>query len=494
MVGCAYGLAAFWITAGFLHATQLLGAVVLSYEGHQKPLSIATWLVIVGGLLLASLAFWKKIPPLGAFLLAWIALSGIPVLAHTLGGDALIPAPNRNVMEFNAALLFALAAMVARAPKPRVVSLTILVLGSLAGLGFLRHAWAMQPGGVAVQDLTAFQISDWLARNAGGARVFAAGELNGALNLWTNVEQTRGGHQGISNFLMPAAHRELEAGCSKGAESERLADLWLHALNAPLVVVHGPASDEHFHWFTQPEKFAQFPVVWTNGRDDSIYRVPGVFAEAVVVDLDRLAKLPPMRSVDDGDFLADYVAWAGGVREVNVRWNNSGNADVNTALAPGQGVLVKTTFDRGWHASTGRIRPGSHWIPAARIAPGNTSRSVGFPSRVGCLVRPRDHSAYRRIPDLWGGPPISARNRHVNRDAAGCAPAGGAHRSQAHNRRGRPSPHTTAHDWPRGHRRWNYGNRLPAAWPTRFNIWPALRRSGGQGASVGRRPRGSDII
>ncbi len=73
--------------------------------------------------------------------------------------------------------------------------------------------------------------------------------------LWSNVPQVGGSGQDVSNFLIFAAERQVGYGC--GADSERIAELWLRALNVGYVAVHGAASREYFHWFTQPEKICR---------------------------------------------------------------------------------------------------------------------------------------------------------------------------------------------------------------------------------------------
>ncbi|GEM_PF-2884901 len=392
VLGCAYGLSAFWITAGFVRNVQLFGETFSEYEIHQKPWSTATWLVIGVTLLLLALAFWRRISPVAAFCLAWVAVSGAPILALAIGGDALFLEPHRGILEFNAALLFGLCASLAAAPRVRWAALAVGVAGLVISGGFLRHAWELQPESTRPQELPAFQISDWLAQNAPQERVVAAGELNGALNLWTNVAQTRGGHQGISNLLTLAAHREMEAGCTKGPDASRLTELWMRALNARMAVVHGPASQEHFHWFTQPEKFAAFPVAWTDGRGDTIYRLPGAFDEAVVVDLDAETTLPKMRSSDDAAFLEAYVRWAAGKRAARVHWDSTGRAEIamSSPLAPREAVLLKINNDAGWRSNAGSKRDDPIGFLLIELPAGTTNATVDFHNSwdvwLGCIV------------------------------------------------------------------------------------------------------------
>ena len=359
-----YGLAAFWITAGYFH-TMVLLARVLRYGWHTPvhtptPWSAVTWAVLVAAAALMGVALWRRTPPLAAFLLTWLALSGAPVAAFALAGNHLLPTPWRYVMEFNMCLVLAGAALGCVGRRSRILLVAAAVaLSGFAVRGFLPLAWQMQQRDADVQEMVSFQIADWLARNAAGSRVFTAGELNGALNVWTDVALVVGGTaQGVSNPLIVAAHKEVSQGCARSIDTADLAQLWLRALHSRYVVVHGASSREYFHWFVQPEKFSTLPVAWTNGAGDTIYRLPPPeLHDAVIVDAAALDQLPPLRSTDDVEFLTAYVAWAQGKRPANLRWTRDDTAELEVALQPNEAVLVKVNYDRGWQALGARMRP-----------------------------------------------------------------------------------------------------------------------------------------
>ncbi len=81
------------------------------------------------------------------------------------------------------------------------------------------------PAGRSTRRSRAFQIAAWLNQHAGSDRVYATGELDSTLSIWSDVPQVGGMGQGISNFLIYAAERQVGYGC--GADSERIAELWL---------------------------------------------------------------------------------------------------------------------------------------------------------------------------------------------------------------------------------------------------------------------------
>ncbi len=355
-----YGLAAFWITADYFHTLVLL-ARALRYGEHQPaPWTAATWAVLAVVAAMLGAALWRRTPPLTAFLLAWLALSGAPVEAFDLARSQLLVLPWRYAMEFNMALVVAAAALACLGRRWRVAMLvTAVALAGFAARGFLRRSWELHPRGTEVENLLAYQISTWLQRNAAGSRVFTVGELNGALNVWADVPQVVGGTaQGITNPLVVAAHKEVAQGCTQLAARAELAELWLRALDVRYVVVHWPASREYFHWYVNPEKFSGLPVAWSNGAGDTIYRLPSPeLHDAVVVDASALSRLPPLRSTDDLEFLRAYAAWTQGERPARLRWLRSDAAEIEAELKPGEALLVKVNYDRGWRAPGARTRP-----------------------------------------------------------------------------------------------------------------------------------------
>jgi hypothetical protein len=353
-VGAGYGLAAFWIAPGYAFSISLGNRIVSRHVLHAAPWTRTTWIVILAAALMLGFALWRRIAPEVAFLLAWVAIAGGIIVAYTITGAELLPMPHRYMLEFNAGLAMAVAGVVWLLRKwrwaPGVAALAILAAGAPTAYGFVTHAWQVQPHEADPSGTIVYQLAQWLNSHAGHSRIMASGEFDPELTLWSDVPQVGGPGQDISNYLMFAAERQVAFGC--GADSERIAELWLRALNVRYLVVHGADSREYFHWFSQPEKFAVLPVAWDNGAGDTIYRSPGFDGQdAVVVDLPAMHRLPPFRSTDDAGFLAAYDAWAAGKRPAPIHWNAPDRAVLDAPLAADEAVLVKINHDRGWHAS-----------------------------------------------------------------------------------------------------------------------------------------------
>jgi len=351
VAGIGYGLAAFWVTPDCIYTTKLLDFVVLRHIQPSTPWNALTWTVLAGAAMLLGVSLWSRIKPPAAFALALLAISGAAVVAYSAAGTYLLPLPHRYVMEFNVGLVLAIGCLAAAAWKwRRPLGALVLVVNAIPAVPFLAGAWTVQQRSLDPRSTTAFQISDWLAQHAGSARVLVAGELEGSLNIWADAPQAGGSAQGVSNYLVPAAHRQVTLGCG----DPRIAELWLRALDVRYLVVHGPASAEHFHWFVQPERFAAWPVVWANGAGDTIYRLPPPDErEAVVVDLAAMQGLGRLRSTADAGFLEAYVAWARGVREAHIHWLSPDHAELQADARPNEALLIKVNHDAGWTSSEG---------------------------------------------------------------------------------------------------------------------------------------------
>lgn len=377
--GIGYGLSAFWMTPGFFRTSTLLDRVILRHD-QVAPWNARTWVILLAAAALLSVALWRRTPPVAAFLIGWLALSGSVVVTYSLTGNYLIPLPQRYVTEFNVALILTLTGLACAARRWRCALMALLlVLGAIAGRGFPRQAWKLQPGSANQQEMLAFQISQWLSQNAGSSRIFAAGELGGSLNAWTDVAQVGGVYQGDSNFLIPAVQKELTLDCAESGRAARIAELWLRALDVQYAVVHGASSREHFHWFVQPERFAGLPVAWSNGAGDTIYRLPPPDDfPAVVVDRAALTRLPRLRSTGDLEFLEAYVAWAQGKRPARIRWSHPDTAEIEADLGANDAVLVKVNYDHGWHVPRARTMADPIGFLLIEMPAGRQSFTLNF--------------------------------------------------------------------------------------------------------------------
>jgi hypothetical protein len=352
LAGTGYGLSAFWIAPGYFVASSLLDRIALRHTLSAAPFNGTTWLILLVAAILVVMSFSRLVSAPFALVLAWVALTGAVVISFTLAGNYLLPLPHRYVLEFNVALVLGIAGLLSLTPGTWkiVAAAVVMIAASAPAFSFVTHAWKVQPHEEDPRTQIGFQIATWLNQHAGRDRIFATGELDATLPIWSNVPEVGGAGLGISSYLIYAAERQVGYGCA--ADSEHIAELWLRAMNIRYLVVHGAESREYYHWFVQPEKFAAMPVAWDNGAGDTIRSVPGFDGhDAVVVDRDELARLPRFSSTHDAQFLEAYVRWAAGKRPANIRWNGANEATLDGQLGPNEAYLVKISNDPGWRAS-----------------------------------------------------------------------------------------------------------------------------------------------
>jgi hypothetical protein len=388
LAGAAYGLSAFWIAPGYFVSMSLLDRIALRHTFSAAPFNQTTWLILLAAVTLIGVSFWRRVSAPFALVLTWVALTGAVVVTFTLAGNYLLPLPHRYILELNVALVLGIGGLISLVPgKWKIAAAAAaMIAASAPALSFVTHAWEVQPHEEDVRTQIGFQIAMWLNQHAGRDRIYATGELDSTLPIWSNVPEVGGAGVDISNYLIYAAERQVDYGC--GADSEHIAELWLRALNVRYLAVHGAESREYFHWFSQPEKFDAMPVAWDNGAGDRIHSVPGFDGhDAVVVDRDALAALPRFSSTGDAQFLEAYVRWAAGKRPANIRWNSANEATLDEHIGPNEAFLVKINNDPGWRASDAVTQTDPIGFLMIEAAHGQQTKLRFGPSRDAWLGR-----------------------------------------------------------------------------------------------------------
>jgi hypothetical protein len=130
--------------------------------------------------------------------------------------------------------------------------------------------------------------------------------------------------------------------------------MWAKALNVRYMVVNFPDSKVHYKDFAHPDKFNGLLPERFSYEGDTVYEVPTDSPEPVqLVNLSRFQALPSIENVLDRDSLEAYVQAvesSEGIDASSLQVDGSARMTITTDLAPGQGLLVRTTYDRGWTA------------------------------------------------------------------------------------------------------------------------------------------------
>jgi hypothetical protein len=196
-----------------------------------------------------------------------------------------------------------------------------------------------------------YQVSQWLAANLPGERIF----LTGAPRLWSlaffDVPQVGGGsEQGLLNPIVQAAQWELNLGPDPKASAA-----WLQALGATAVVVHGPQSKEQYHDMVTPDKFkSNFELLHDDRADNYIYRTPRKFpGVGRVIRLADSRALPLVSWNPPLEVIQRYAAVAEGGpdRRVEIQRAGSDSFVLKGSLAAGDAFLIQENFDDSWLAT-----------------------------------------------------------------------------------------------------------------------------------------------
>jgi len=131
--------------------------------------------------------------------------------------------------------------------------------------------------------------------------------------------------------------------------------LWLQCMGVDAAYVSDKRSQEEFHDFQHPQKFAGLlPVLYDDQEGNVIYKVPRRYpARARVVETARLEALQPPRFNDDVEYLGAYadVIEKGPDSPPTLTRNSTDALTVRAKFAPGQSLVVQESYDPAWQAS-----------------------------------------------------------------------------------------------------------------------------------------------
>ena len=225
-------------------------------------------------------------------------------------------------------------------------------------------------------------MSDWVSGHLPQSRTFATGSVRFWWNAWHDTAQVGGGcDRGVLNqFLMPAMYQ-----VTVGTDPET-AVRWLTALGVDAVIVSGARSQEMYHDFQHPAKFAGvLPVLYDDGLGNVIYQVPRRYPSlARVVDTSALGAVAPGWESTDLGALRRYTAVIEQEPDASApsAWEGTDAIRIHARVAPGQSIVVQNTFDPAWHAYVGarelRVRPDPLSFSVIDAPPGDDNIRLVF--------------------------------------------------------------------------------------------------------------------
>jgi len=226
-------------------------------------------------------------------------------------------------------------------------------------LPYVRHPWGIYVIDHHPERRIEYKLSQWLAANLPGERVYTASSLGFWSNVWHDVPQVGGiSDQGMQNQIVALANWQVLVGDKPTRDI-----FWLQALGADAIVVHGGRSQEIFHAIRSEHKFdGRLPVLFDSGKDDIVYRVPRRFPGlARVVDRHKMESLPEIEWSNENEPQLRSYADAlehGPDSSASSQWVSSRSMRIHARIREGESITVQENYDPAWRAySAGRRLP-----------------------------------------------------------------------------------------------------------------------------------------
>jgi hypothetical protein len=347
----AYGLTAFWLTPSYLRLT-VENLKLVAEPGNAW----SRWLAAFVAALFLALS-WKltrgrpaRAWPL--FIFGSLLFFGLNVLGKYYFNFRVVGEPHRFVPELDLLLILAaVECMRYRAWAVRLSGAAILAAALVLSLPYLARPWSVFVADLEPGRRVEYRLTEWIARNLPGARVFATGSLRLWYSAWRDLPQVGGGsEQGLSNPMLPLAQWQITQ--SDDAERDIL---WLYALGADAIVVHGPQSREIYHHIGKPEKFiGRLPVLLDDGEGNIIYRVPRRFPGlARVIGRARMEALPEIGWHNyNREQLRAYVETLESGSGAIAEWQTTRAMRIRARTVAGESIAVQVSYDPAWRASS----------------------------------------------------------------------------------------------------------------------------------------------
>lgn len=349
-----YGLSAFWLNPAFLARSYSLGGEeILANWVKLVPISFVVIPVLVTVLFL----IFDRRPRLQPFLVSffWLVIPLLFIMAYNVYNKALVPKPDFLSPELGmgtaillAVLLTILLVVLLRILRFRlkmrvynVVNLSsfVFLIGIfiyLASFSF-NSAHQLTKGNPNIKKTAVYQVAKYLEKQKDGGRVLTEGNSALWLNVFSNSPQ-------VSGFSELGNHHHLEEIGAKEVlkgEDQETVSAWLAAFNANYLVV---AKD-------RSQKFAEFLEKDVEIDDWIVFKVPLKNNSIVkIVDTTKMDQF----SYDENNREESIKNYQTIIEEnptyFTSDWPKENKLKIEATLEENQGIIVQTTYDKGFGA------------------------------------------------------------------------------------------------------------------------------------------------
>jgi hypothetical protein len=349
-----YGLTAVWLTPSYLRVTTA-NLRLVSHPGNTWSI----WLALVVGaayiFATAKLARGKPERFYPVFVAGFALFFSLNTLGHQFFNFRVAGEPSRFMPEEDLALILLALEGLRRlwnaGPVRRAVAVAVTLAAFATAIPYVRHAWRIIVPDPNYRDRVEYKLTGWMAEHMPEARAVATGSVRFWYTAWFPLQQMGGGSdQGVSNQLVNLAYTQITN------DSLELALQWMQSFGVDALIVHDKKSQEIYHDFIDPQRFATLPVLFDNREGDVIYRVPRRFPDlARVVDTARVRSLPAMGPNGDPPTLRAYAEALeqGPAARAVTAWERIDGMRIQADVAGGQSIVVQVAYDPQWRAKSG---------------------------------------------------------------------------------------------------------------------------------------------
>ncbi len=347
----AYSLASYWIPVSLIRTVQASAASLDIVTPFAQKAAIVGFAVLA----LSILHFYfrhRGAPTIFRFFVYFTVISGTAVLSKMWFGAVLIPIAHRFQLEMEMAIAgcaaFASLAFAVRWPRGlRIAAAVVLVAAGISQARYYRRAVRNTTNAADISKISEAPMSQWIAANANGERVFAPGTVALWLNNFTNTPQIFGCcDQTVRTAELRAALYYIYSG-----SSGEISVAWLKAYGVSYIGIADTGGDQPFGDIHKFEGVLE--EAWRD-TNNVVYRVPNPSASLAHVVPTDVLNIRALVSGWDVEPLQPLIAsLENPPGPVSFRWVNQHEAEITAVTGSDQAVFVQETCDPGWHAYEG---------------------------------------------------------------------------------------------------------------------------------------------
>ena len=325
-----------WVTPATIHAIAINAPKLAAVAGGTAPASGA-----VAALLALAWIIRGRATPQLRFAVLFLCGTAAITLGHFWARIDLLPQPHRYHAAMDLAMWLAAAFLLDRVLITRPLKIAVLFIAIAVCAPILIHQRRIahrleRP--VDIRGTAPYQVSNWLAANMAGARVFATAPFDAWLDAFHDIPMINGGFaNGIRNQVLWGVVYQTEVGDSPSVMLD-----WMKALGCDAL-----AGDSSF--FQHPEKLRGLQELWRDGSH-AVYAVPR--ASRSLAHVLRAGDLPVLPLHYDTRPLHNYLAALDDPALPAAKFTRRGMsaATIDGDLQPEQVLSVQISWDEGWHA------------------------------------------------------------------------------------------------------------------------------------------------